>query len=76
MKNNIQLIILGTYSILKLDNGNGSTTELRLTNAQMEYIEGKIQAEKLYEELSKRYASETAQESIDAGREVSRLLGY
>ena len=32
-------------------------------------------ASKRYKE-AERYASETAQESIDAGREVSRLLGY
>lgn len=51
-------------------------TELRLTNAQMKYIEEKIEANKSFKALEKALSSETAQESIDAGREVSRLLGY
>ena len=67
MKNNIQLIILDTYSILKLENGNGSATELRLTNAQMEYIENQIEAEKRFKVLSEYFKNQTAQESIETG---------
>ena len=67
MKNNIQLIVLDTYSILKLENGNGSATELRLTNAQMEYIENQIEAEKRFKVLSEYFKNQTAQESIETG---------
>lgn len=76
MKTTTRLIILDSYSILTIENGDGSRTELKLNNTQMRYIEQKIEAHKSFKALERALSSETAQESIDAGREVSRLLGY
>ena len=44
----ISLISLSNYSLLSIYNANGSAIEIRLTPAQIDYIEEKISFNKRY----------------------------
>ena len=48
----ISLISLSNYSLLNITNANGSAIEIRLTPAQINYIEEKITFNKKYYSLA------------------------
>jgi len=53
----ISLIALSNYSLLNIYNSNGSSIEIRLTPAQIDYIEEKIAFNKRYYGLAEKVAN-------------------
>ena len=53
----ISLISLSNYSLLSIYNANGSAIEIRLTPAQIDYIEEKISFNKRYYGLAEKVAN-------------------
>lgn len=55
MKNEIMLTILDSFTMLTLNNPNGSSTQITLTPEQMDYIEKTIKLNKEINQLVKLF---------------------
>lgn len=55
MKNEIMLTILDSFTMLTLNNPNGSSTQITLTPEQMDYIEKTIKLNKEINQLAKLF---------------------